>query len=146
MNRVFFCVPLFTHAALCGCNPQAAAMNESVEATHDEGGRYAGIGTYQADSVWNDIEGAAATNDAELAGQRDDSQIIIVTNRHTGEIRQCGNYSGFCIVMNPWKGESRANAPQSPVRIDRHPEEAVGAQAAKAVQSAQQAAKIGEKD
>ncbi len=43
---------------------------------------------------------------------------IVVIDSHTGEVRQCGDYSGFCVTMNPWTGQgSRVEAP---VKLKNH--------------------------
>jgi hypothetical protein len=33
----------------------------------------------------------------------DDQAIIVVVDSATGEIRSCGDLSGYCIGQNPWK-------------------------------------------
>lgn len=96
--------------ALTGCNRSTS--------TADDSGRYAGVGIYEADKVWKHVQGAPATGKAQ-AKPKDDSTVIVVVDRQTGELRQCGNLSGFCIAMNPWQGA----APRSPVKLDAHADE-----------------------
>lgn len=99
---------------------QGAAVDNGTDA---EGGRYAGIGTYASDSLWAHVQGAPPPGTPEAARLKDDSQIIVVVDRQTGEVRQCGNRSGFCTAMNPWKGA----APSLPARLDRHADDEAGA-------------------
>jgi hypothetical protein len=70
----------------------------------------------------------------------DDSQIIVVVDSNSGEIRQCGNLSGHCIGMNPWAnalGQDRA----APVALDAHEIDLTRAEnaAANAAQAASEA-------
>jgi len=101
---------LLLTTALTGCGRRDTAL--------DDEGRYSGIGIYQADGLWKHVQGAPVVAKAQAA-LKDDSQIIVVVDRRTGEIRQCGNHSGFCIAMNPWQG----NAPRVPARLDAHADE-----------------------
>ena len=45
--------------------------------------------------------------------------MIVTVDSDTGEIRECGNYSGLCVSMNPW---TKAVAPQqhTPVTVGAH--------------------------
>ena len=101
-----------------------AGCNRSVS-TADESGRYSGVGIYEADKVWKHVQGAPATGETQ-AKLKDDSTIIVVIDRQTGELRQCGNHSGFCIAMNPWQGA----ASRLPVKLDAHADEIDDGQAA----------------
>jgi hypothetical protein len=76
-------------------------------------GRYAGIGTYPAGTLWSRMEVAAQPKDAASARIEDDDQIIVVVDSVTGEVRQCGDLSGYCIGMNPWTGALGSAAPVS---------------------------------
>lgn len=93
----------------------AAGCNRAEPSSSQEGGRYAGIGTYPSDAVWRHMQGAPQGNAAQAA-LSDDSQIIVVVDRRTGEVRQCGNHSGFCVAMNPWQGL----APRLPAKVGAH--------------------------
>jgi hypothetical protein len=112
-------LPIVALLALAGCKREAAADNE-MGGGPDEAGRYSGVGIYPADSLWNEIEGAEAANDAQAARLDDDSQVIVLVDRRTGEVRQCGNRSGFCVAMNPWRGRGRDKAPQLPAQLIKH--------------------------
>jgi hypothetical protein len=54
--------------------------------------------------------------DPKAAGLADDSEIIVVLDSLTGEVRQCGNRSGRCLAMNPW----RSPAATAPAALDKH--------------------------
>ncbi len=45
---------------------------------------------------------AALPKVAGKAGLADDEQVIVVVDSDTGEIRQCGALSGYCVGMRPW--------------------------------------------
>lgn len=38
----------------------------------------------------------------EVARLSDDEHVVVVVDSLTGEIRQCGDLSGYCVGMNPW--------------------------------------------
>jgi len=99
-------------AALTGCGdgPKDGVSRRGAQ------GRYLGIGVYAADRLWQEVAGGQAASDPKVAALADDSQIIVVVDSATGEVRQCGNLSGRCIATNPWRG---AAAPL-PAAIGRH--------------------------
>ena len=80
---------------LAGCKPQAGL----VQARH---GRYVGIGIYSAGSAWQRITDAALPKVSGKAGLADDEHVIVVVDSDTGEIRECGALSGYCVGMKPW--------------------------------------------
>jgi len=99
---------------LSGCGDAA----EVAPSTSKTSGRYAGIGTYDAGRLWAEMEGSEASPEPKMARLEDDEHVIVVIDSHTGEVRQCGDYSGFCVTMNPWTGQgSRTHAP---VRLGKH--------------------------
>lgn len=57
--------------------------------------------------------------DAAAATAADDEHVIVVVDSQTGEIRECGDYSGQCISMNPW---TKVIAPElaAPVKLTQH--------------------------
>jgi len=73
-----------------------------------EVGRYAGIGTYPAGERWRFVTGGTDRPDPRRATRADDEQIVVVIDRETGEVRQCGNLSGRCIAQNPWRASAGA--------------------------------------
>lgn len=105
---------------LGGCKPAAVADNE-VTSTDDEAparhGRFAGIGVYAADRGWAHLAGVPAPASKASASLRDDSMVIVTVDGATGEIRQCGNYSGHCIALDPWHG-TLGPKQQVPVMLD----------------------------
>jgi len=107
-------LPIALLVGLAGCSKFDAAGTDA-----GDGGRYGGIGTYAADGLWKHLKGAPEPKDADAARLKDDSQIIVVVDRQTGEVRQCGNNSGYCVAMNPWKGA----APAQPAKLNAHADE-----------------------
>ena len=82
-------------------------------------GHFIGIGIYQAGEIWSRMAAANRARDAAAANLGDDSHVIVVVDSRTGEIRQCGNYSGHCIGMNPWAGPL-GQGQAAPVPLTRH--------------------------
>ena len=99
--------------ALAGCSAPASS-SQGTEAH----GRYAGIGTYSPGELWSRMATAQApaTNDAAIA---DDEHVIVVVDNQTGEVRECGDYSGICVSMNPWT-RAIAKEQASPVKLTMH--------------------------
>ena len=101
-----------------GCGEQASVSGPGLKSQ----GRYAGIGTYTAGRLWAELADSSATSSATpddaSARLADDDQIIVVVDSHTGEVRQCGNYSGVCVAMSPWL-KARSPVP-APVKLNRH--------------------------
>jgi hypothetical protein len=96
-------------AALClaGCKKTTEPAAGEAAGPH---GRYVGVGIYGAGSMWAKMVLANQPKDprtpqagsAGPAGLLDDEHVIVVVDSKTGEIRQCGDLSGYCIGMNPW--------------------------------------------
>jgi hypothetical protein len=85
-------------------------------APHGPGqGRYLGVGIYDAGTLWQEQANAEPPKDPKAATLADDSEIVVVVDSATGAIRQCGNFSGRCLSLNPWRGPAGA-APASFVR------------------------------
>jgi hypothetical protein len=102
-----------TLLALTGCHSESAAP---FGGPHH--GRYAGIGLFNPGKIWAHLQGQAS-KDRATAKPEDDDAVIVVVDSDTGEIRECGNYSGLCVSMNPW---TKAIAPRqhTPVAVDAH--------------------------
>jgi hypothetical protein len=83
------------------------------------GGKYQGIGIYPADPLWQNLIANEANKDLARALRADDGQIIVVVDTQTGEVRQCGNLSGYCVTMHPWSGALGADR-AAPVRLSKH--------------------------
>ena len=106
----------FAAIGLCGCGVEPA---ENAQSPAVPRGRYVGIGTYPATRLWAHIALPKGEKPESAANTEDDGQIIVVVDSSTGEIRQCGNYSGICIGMNPWTGTLPA-AQAGPVTLTKH--------------------------
>jgi len=79
-------------------------------------GRYSGVGLYPAGQMWAQISHPENTN-AAAAKLADDEEIIVSIDSRTGELRQCGNVSGYCIAMNPW---TSAASQHTPAPLQKH--------------------------
>lgn len=99
---------------LAGCGQRDAVSGPGPKSQ----GRYAGIGTYNAGRLWGQQAGIDAPKDADAAKLEDDEHVIVVIDSHTGEVRQCGDYSGVCIAMNPWTGQGSQSA--TPIKLKKH--------------------------
>ncbi len=97
---------------LAGCN-----MSASTPAATPHG-RYVGIGAYSAGALWSKmaVSGPAKPTAATTA---DDEHVIVVVDSQTGEVRECGDYSGVCVGLNPWT-RAIATSQASPVTLTRH--------------------------
>jgi len=84
-------------------------------------GRYAGIGIFSPGKLWAQIVPAdrEAKQDPALAKLADDEAIIVVVDSRTGEVRECGNLSGYCASVQPW---TRAVS-GGPIRLLKHSDE-----------------------
>jgi len=82
-------------------------------------GRFVGVGIYTPGAPWSQMTRAQQPADASAAQLSDDQAIIVVTDSSTGEVRACGDLSGYCVAMNPWRG-ALANEQLSPVRLAAH--------------------------
>jgi hypothetical protein len=108
---------MFAALGLCGCGDNSA---ENAQEPAVPRGRYVGIGTYPATRLWAQVTLPKEPKPAPAAANtEDDGQIIVVVDSSTGEVRQCGNYSGICIGMNPWTGALPA-AQAGPVTLTKH--------------------------
>lgn len=99
---------------LSGCDQQGEVAGPGPKSQ----GRYTGIGTYDAGRLWEQMAGIDAPKDAAAAKLEDDEHVIVVIDSHTGEVRQCGDYSGVCVAMNPWAGQGSRSA--TPVKLKKH--------------------------
>ena len=97
---------------LAGCSQRSPDVNSPHH------GRYLGVGIYSPGPLWSkmvaDRRGVTAS-----ANTRDDEQVIVVVDSDTGEIRQCGNLSGYCVGMNPWRQPLTASQ-TAPISLTAH--------------------------
>jgi hypothetical protein len=105
---------LIGFSALGGCDQSPAASSPGPKSP----GRFAGIGVFEAGRLWAQISGAPSSSDPAVARLEDDEHIIVVIDSHTGEVRQCGNQSGFCVAMNPWAGGDKRM--MLPAKLTKH--------------------------
>ncbi|CAN5456234.1 hypothetical protein BH10PSE14_BH10PSE14_30850 [soil metagenome] len=96
MKAVYLGMLLLAGSTLGGCN---RPFDVSKSAPH---GRFAGVGLYAADRTWTKMRDADKPADKAMATVGDDQAVIVVVDSDTGEVRQCGNLSGYCVGMNPW--------------------------------------------
>jgi len=72
--------------------------------------------------MWRQIARPAPAANAASATLRDDEQVIVMLDSNTGELRQCGNLSGFCTAMTPWANALPAAA-HAPAALVKHAEQ-----------------------
>jgi hypothetical protein len=105
------------------CRRMADADADSG-AAHDPTGRagptgYVGVGIYTPSLAWQRLVEASTktTPDPALARKVDDQVVIVVQNSRTGDIRACGDMTGYCVGMNPW---ARPPGQVTPVSLTDH--------------------------
>lgn len=116
MKASYLGVVLVAGLALGGCHKAGSWTEDDTKSHH---GRYTGIGIYPADKMWSEIAGADKPKDRAVATTADDQNVIVVVDGETGEIRQCGNFSGYCVGMNPWS-HTLAGKQTAPLGLDKH--------------------------
>ena len=99
---------------LAGCKPMSAAAPEVVG--H---GRYAGIGIYTPGEPWRRVVATQQAKDTPAARPIDDQAIIVVVDSVSGEVRACGDLTGYCVGMNPWKTPLAASQ-IAPINLTEH--------------------------
>jgi hypothetical protein len=100
---------------LGACHRKDAFVSNDVE----QHGRYAGAGVYPASDGWYRLVAPEVPKDSKAARVKDDDEIIVVVDTKTGELRQCGNMSGYCIGVSPW-AKPLPTTQQLPVAMDAH--------------------------
>ncbi len=100
---------------LAGCDK----VNDSPGSGGTEQGRYLGVGVYSPGRLWAQMLRADAPKDPAAAVLADDDEVIVVVDSRTGEIRQCGNLSGYCVGMNPWANPLAAGQ-SAPIPLTKH--------------------------
>ena len=113
MNRTLILFTILAATSLGACQKRAGVSDDATSR-----GRYAGAGVYSAGTMWQRLVRAEQPKEADAARLKDDEQVIIVVDTQTGELRQCGNLTGYCISMNPWTAPvgpgQKAPVPVSP--------------------------------
>jgi hypothetical protein len=82
-------------------------------------GRYVGVGIYGPGRQWTRLVAAQQPGNKAAARPVDDQAIIVVSDTDTGELRACGDLTGYCIGMNPWK-QPLAPSQVAPVALTAH--------------------------
>jgi hypothetical protein len=94
-------------------------------------GRYVGIGIYSPGTPWTKVVAAQQAKQTAASAAIDDQAIIVVTDSNTGEIRACGDLTGYCVGMNPWN-KALVSTQMAPINLTEHvkpPEPAAAANA-----------------
>jgi hypothetical protein len=97
---------------LTGCD-------KSVPAWGEHHGRYVGIGVFEAADLWSRMKSVERVTDGVRATLADDQHVMVIEDSVTGEVRECGDFSGFCVAMNPWT-KAIASERQAPVALSKH--------------------------
>jgi hypothetical protein len=97
MKLLLVCIAGSAVASLCACEKPAASVD--VASQH---GRYVGVGIYSPGQPWTKIVATATPKETPAARPIDDQAIIVVLDSKTGEVRGCGDMTGYCVGMNPW--------------------------------------------
>jgi hypothetical protein len=85
-------------------------------------GRYSGVGVFDAGRLWGKMIVPQGKNDEVAARLTDDEHIIVVVDSQTGEVRQCGDHTGYCVSISPWNA-ANASAPVLPAKLSVHDED-----------------------
>jgi len=93
-------IALTVLTALAGCHRGAWSGDD---AGHGGRGHFAGVGIYQPNLNWTQLAEAPTTNSQSAAKRVDDQAIVVVVDTNSGEIRACGDLSGYCVAQNPWR-------------------------------------------
>ena len=112
---------------VAACHRGDAAGPDDAQAAR---GRYAGVGVFDAAPGWHRMANVPMPTDDKSARIADDDHVIVVIDSRTGEVRECGDHSGFCVALSPWA--AGRNAPALPVALTSHadPESGIASEAA----------------
>jgi hypothetical protein len=114
MSRFLALPALAAACLLAGCDRGSGDI--SPPQRH---GRYAGIGVFEPGRLWSRMAVPKQANASQAATIADDEHVIVVVDSVTGEVRQCGDHSGYCISMNPWR-QAPGPAQSAPVPLTVH--------------------------
>jgi hypothetical protein len=110
---------LIAVSALAACAKKAEGAADagwSPFGTTAKPGRYIGVGIYNPGEVWTRVVHAQPPAQGTMK-PADDQAIIVVVDSKTGEVRSCGDLSGYCVGMNPWKTPLPAEQ-SAPIVVD----------------------------
>jgi hypothetical protein len=111
-----FALVLVALLPLGGCGPHTSEGGGRQSLRH---GRYAGIGVFDAGTLWSRMAAPKQAGSQQAATTADDEHIIVVVDTDTGEVRECGDLSGYCASLNPWTS-AIAPAQRVPVPLTAH--------------------------
>jgi len=117
MPRKVFAALAIAALGLWGCAKPSSEDTRSGQASGR--GPYTGVGIYGPSRQWTRLIANQPAKDPAAARAIDDQVIIIVQNSATGEVRACGDLTGYCIGMNPWKAPLLASQ-ITPVKLTEH--------------------------
>ncbi len=103
--------------ALSGCKKLSEPAAEDMQAARH--GHYGAVGLYGPSKQWTKLISAQQAKDPATAQPIDDQVIIVVQDTATGEVRACGDLTGYCIGMNPWKTILLADQ-VAPLKLTEH--------------------------
>ncbi|HEY2662093.1 MAG TPA: hypothetical protein VGI79_20405 [Caulobacteraceae bacterium] len=115
MNPRFVAVIALAGLTLGGCK----RLSDSAAELGDHHGRYSSVGIYGPSRQWTKLAVVQQAKDPQTAQLIDDQVIIVVQNSATGEVRACGDLTGYCIGMNPWK-TALVSAQIAPLKLTEH--------------------------
>jgi hypothetical protein len=82
-------------------------------------GRYVGVGIYGPNKQWTRMAATQASGADSHAQPIDDQVVIVVADSQTGELRACGDLTGYCIGMNPW-AKPLVTSQVAPIVLTQH--------------------------
>jgi hypothetical protein len=115
MSRPVFAALALAGLGLLGCK----RISEPPAGQGTLHGRYAGVGIYGPGRQWTKLIANPQATDKQAAQPIDDQVIIVVQDSATGEIRACGDLTGYCIGMNPWK-TALVSTQIAPIKLTEH--------------------------
>ncbi len=117
MRRYIRAAVVLACLGMCGCNRPPWSFLASTE--QPSRGKYTGVGIYGPGKQWTKLIATQHTKDPQAAQPIDDQVIIVVQDSATGEVRACGDLTGYCIGMNPWKS-ALVSAQIAPIKLTEH--------------------------
>lgn len=115
----FFILAVISSLAITACGRTEEASDSGSGSAR---GRYAGVGVFDAGRLWSKMIVPTTQQDDSSARLSDDEHVIVVVDSQTGEVRQCGDHSGYCIGVSPW-GTKDGATPLLPAKLSAHSED-----------------------
>jgi hypothetical protein len=108
-------IALLASLSLAACKRADWSPISSLE----QHGRFLGVGIYGPGKAWTRMVADQIQKSDAVARPIDDQVIIVVADSQTGELRACGDLTGYCIGMNPWK-QQLLSAQIAPIDLTQH--------------------------